>query len=145
MADPEPDDPFELRRFLDAQGSVWNNVVAELSAGDKRSHWMWFVFPQLHGLGTSAMARRYAISGLVEARAYLDHRTLGPRLRACSAQLLEHRARSARDILGSPDDVKLRSSMTLFERAAPGVAVFADVLEAFCDGQRDMRTVATLR
>lgn len=138
------DDPFDLRRFVDAQAGVWAAVVAELAAGDKRTHWMWFVFPQLRGLGTSATAVRYAISGLDEARDYLAHPTLGPRLLDSAGRLFAHRGRSARDMLGSPDDLKLRSSMTLFEGAAPDARVFADVLGTFYGGQRDARTLSML-
>jgi len=133
-----------LDRFLDAQALHIEQACAELSAGRKTSHWMWFVFPQLRGLGTSAMAERYGIAGLDEARAYLVHPILGPRLIDCCRRLLAVEGRSARQILGTPDDLKLRSSMTLFERAAPDEPVFGEVLARYCDGERDGRTLRML-
>lgn len=135
---------FDLDRFVAAQAPVYESVVAELGAGRKRTHWMWFVFPQLAGLGASAMARRYAISGLDEARAYVGHALLGARLIACARLGLGQRGRSALSIMGSPDDLKLLSSMTLFERAAPQEGVFASVIAAFYDGRRDGRTLSLL-
>lgn len=117
-------------------------VLAELRAGRKRTHWMWFVFPQLRGLGSSAMAQHYGIASLDEARAYLAHPVLGPRLRECCALMLQVHGKSALEILGSPDDLKLRSCATLFSRAAPQEAVFRDVLERFYGGEPDPRTVA---
>ncbi|KQR57975.1 DUF1810 domain-containing protein [Acidovorax sp. Leaf160] len=138
--------PFtSLDRFLQAQAPVWPQVQAELHAGRKRTHWMWFVFPQLAGLGHSEMARRYAIASAAEARAYLDHPELGQRLRACCDLLLQQEGRSAHDILGSPDDVKLRSSMTLFSQvAAPEDTVFAAVLHRYFGGQPDPLTLERL-
>lgn len=134
----------DLQRFRDAQEGVYADALAELRAGRKRSHWMWFVFPQVAGLGSSPTARHFAIGSLEEARDYAADEVLGPRLVACARAMLAHPSRSARDILGSPDDVKLRSSMTLFALAAPDEPVFAEVLEAFFDGQRDPRTEAFL-
>jgi uncharacterized protein (DUF1810 family) len=113
-------DPYDLQRFVDAQAGVFETALAELTAGRKRSHWMWFIFPQLRGLGASAMARRYAISDLEEARAYLAHPLLGPRLRASVEAVNQVAARSAHEIFGSPDDLKFRSSMTLFAAAQDG-------------------------
>jgi uncharacterized protein (DUF1810 family) len=135
-------DPHDLQRFVEAQNraGTYGQALAELRAGRKTSHWMWFVFPQLAGLGTSAMARTYAIGSLAEAEAYLDHPTLGPRLRECTRALTAHTDRSARDILGEIDAVKLRSSMTLFARAAPDERIFRQVLDRFYDGARDERT-----
>jgi uncharacterized protein (DUF1810 family) len=136
------DDPHDLRRFLAAQdgGGTYERALAELRAGRKTSHWMWFVFPQLAGLGQSAMSRRYAIGSLEEARAYLAHPVLGPRLRECSQALLSHPDRSAAEILGGIDAVKLRSSMTLFAAADPAEPLFAGVLAQFCAGARDRET-----
>src|SRR6187402_3110421 len=113
------DDRFHLQRFVDAQQPVYTAVLAELRAGRKRSHWMWFVFPQLTGLGHSAMAHHYAIASLDEARSYLSHPVLGARLRECSALVLALDHRSIHEIFGSPDDLKFHSSMTLFDRAEP--------------------------
>ena len=135
-------DPFDLQRFIEAQdaGGTYERALAELRGGRKVSHWMWFVFPQIAGLGRSPMAARYAISGLEEARAYVAHPVLGPRLRACAGALAEQRGRSAVEILGEVDALKLRSSMTLFARAAPGEALFADVLAQYFDGVPDPQT-----
>lgn len=138
-------DPFDLQRFVEAQAPVYDRALAELQAGQKQSHWMWFVFPQIAGLGHSAMAQRYAISGLDEARAYLEHALLGPRLLESAQALLLHTSLSARRILGSPDDLKLRSSMTLFAAAAPDRAIFQQVLDAFFNGEPDPATRSRLR
>src|SRR3954447_21914973 len=108
---------FDLQRFVEAQTAVWRDVVAELEAGAKRSHWMWFVFPQIHGLGTSPMAVRYAVASLAEAQAYATHRVLGPRLREATVLMLHHAGTPPEAILGGIDALKLRSSMTLFHRA----------------------------
>jgi uncharacterized protein (DUF1810 family) len=132
-----------LQRFVDAQDQVWDDVLAELRAGRKRTHWMWFVFPQVDGLGTSSTARRYAITGLDEARAYLDHPVLGARLRQACDLLLEHGDRTAHEVLGSPDDLKLRSSITLFAAADPVEPRFPAVLTQWYDGPDD-RTVQLL-
>jgi uncharacterized protein (DUF1810 family) len=136
------DDPYRLQRFVDAQdqASTYDHALQELRAGRKTSHWIWFVFPQIAGLGNSAMARSYAIGSPVEARAYLDHPVLGPRLLESARALLGHGGASAREILGEVDAVKLRSSMTLFARAAPGEPLFQSVLERFFDGVADPET-----
>jgi len=146
----------ELQRFVEAQdsGGTYERALAELRAGRKTSHWMWFVFPQIAGLGQSEMSRRYAIDSLEEARAYLDHPVLGPRLIECSHALLDHEGISAREILGEIDATKLRSSMTLFDRAVDsakpqeignipvsrGLDVFRNVLERYFDGEHDPPT-----
>jgi uncharacterized protein (DUF1810 family) len=132
-----------LQRFVSAQDGVYERALAELTAGDKRSHWMWFVFPQLAGLGSSPTAQRYAIASLAEAQAYLDHPVLGPRLAESARALLAVEGRSAQQILGYPDDLKLRSSMTLFARAADDPGVFHAVLDRYYDGP-DPRTVELL-
>lgn len=138
MTAPPPD----LQRFLDAQdaGGTYQRALAELSAGRKSSHWMWFVFPQLAGLGQSEMSRRYAIASLAEARAYAEHPVLGERLRDCCQALLRHRERDAAGILGGIDAVKLRSSMTLFAAAVPGEPLFGGVLDGFYEGEPDSET-----
>jgi uncharacterized protein (DUF1810 family) len=138
------DDPYDLQRFVAAQNRVYDSVRAELSRGRKQSHWMWFIFPQIAGLGHSAMAQRYAISSLQEAEAYLKHPILGPRLRECTRLVAVVEGRSAHEILGSPDDMKFRSCLTLFSRAAPGDAVFRDALEKYFDGEEDPMTLAKL-
>ena len=135
-------DPEPLQRFVEAQdeGGTYDRALGELRAGRKRSHWMWFVFPQVEGLGRSPTAQVYAIDSLAEARAYLAHPLLGPRLRECARALLDLDGGSAEEILGPIDAVKLRSSMTLFARADPGEPLFADVLERYYDGERDGAT-----
>ena len=138
-------DPYDLARFVTAQHGVLDRVRAELRAGRKRSHWMWFVFPQVAGLGSSPVAQHYAISGLDEARAYLAHPVLGPRLRECAALAAAVPDRSAAEVFGFPDDLKLRSSMTLFDRAAPDPPVFAAVLDRYYGGEPDPRTLDRLR
>ena len=138
-------DPHDLQRFVDAQTPVYERALEELRAGHKQSHWMWFVFPQIAGLGHSAMAQRYAISGVDEARAYLEHPLLGPRLHACAQAMLLHRDRSVRQILGSPDDLKLRSSMTLFAAVAPEQPLFQQVLDTFFEGEADPQTLSRLQ
>ena len=136
------DDPHGLERFVAAQAPVIEAVRDELRAGRKRSHWMWFVFPQLKGLGASSMAQHYGIASLEEARAYLAHPVLGPRLRECCALMLAVPAKGAHEILGSPDDLKFRSCLTLFSLAAPEEAVFRQALQRFYEGEPDPRTVA---
>lgn len=137
-------DPFDLQRFLDAQSRVYHTVLDELRDGRKRSHWIWFVFPQISGLGSSPMAARYAISSLDEARAYLGHDELGPRLRECARLVNRVEGRSITGIFGSPDDLKVRSSMTLFARATPDNGDFVAVLEKYYGGEEDSLTVARL-
>lgn len=136
------DDPFDVRRFVDAQnaGGAHDGAVAELLRGRKTSHWMWFVFPQIAGLGDSAMSRRYAVSGLEEARAYLRHPLLGPRLLGISNILASTRGAGAERIFGGIDAQKLRSSMTLFHRADPAEPVFGTVLDLFFGGRPDPLT-----
>jgi len=135
-------DPHRLQRFFDAQGEggTYEHALAELRAGRKRTHWMWFVFPQLAELGRSPTAKRYGIGSLAEARAYLDHPVLGPRLRECARALLGLEDRGAPEILGAVDALKLRSSMTLFARAAPEEPLFAEVLQRFYGGEPDPAT-----
>ena len=133
-----------LDRFVRAQDGVYERVLAELRAGEKRSHWMWFVFPQIAGLGSSPTAREYAISSLDEAKAYLAHPVLGPRLIEC-AELVRATAAPPSEVFGFPDDLKLRSSMTLFARAAPEVAVFGEVIDRHYGGEYDERTDNLLR
>jgi uncharacterized protein (DUF1810 family) len=139
-------DTFDLDRFVAAQQPIYEQALAELVAGRKRSHWMWFVFPQLAGLGRSGTARRYAITGLDEARAYLAHALLGARLRECTRAVNAHVGRTALEIFGRPDDLKFCSSMTLFERAAGEAKAdeFALALERFYAGQRDAATLRLL-
>jgi uncharacterized protein (DUF1810 family) len=137
-------DPFDLQRFVDAQDRVYGAVVSELRTGRKRSHWIWFVFPQLRGLGHSATAMRYGISSLEEARAYLAHEVLGSRLRECARLLTRIEGFSADDIFGWPDNLKVRSSMTLFARATDDNAEFRGVLDRFYDGEEDALTVDQL-
>lgn len=137
-------DPFDLKRFVDAQEPVYGDVVEELRAGRKRSHWMWFVFPQLRGLGGSAMAARFGIASLDEAGAYLRHELLGPRLRECARLVTAVQGRSIGQIFGSPDDLKLCSSMTLFARATDDNQDFVAVLDKYYDGQQDRLTLQRL-
>jgi uncharacterized protein (DUF1810 family) len=138
------DDPYELQRFVDAQRPVYAEVKAELARGAKASHWMWFVFPQLRGLGRSARAQHFGIAGLGEAQAYWQHPVLGPRLKECTELALAVDGRSAREIFGWPDDLKLCSSMTLFSRAAPEEPAFAAALRKYFAGTEDAQTIALL-
>ena len=134
-------DSFALERFVTAQTPVFSTALAELKAGRKRSHWMWFIFPQLRGLGHSATAQFYGIGSLGEARAYLDHALLGPRLALCTETVLGGRATSLREVFGSPDDLKFRSSMTLFAIAsADEKSLFRQALDRWCEGQSDEQT-----
>ncbi|HEY6376428.1 MAG TPA: DUF1810 domain-containing protein [Edaphobacter sp.] len=134
-------DHFELQRFVDAQQPVYEQVCAELRAGRKRSHWMWFVFPQIRGLGASPMAMRFAISGLEEARAYLEHSVLGARLRECAAIVVGVEGKTVQEIFGYPDDLKFHSSMTLFAKAAEETGVFGEALEKYFGGEMDRGTL----
>ena len=138
------DDGYDLARFVSAQDGVHERALGELRRGRKESHWMWFVFPQIAGLGSSAAAQLYAIGSLDEARPYLDHPVLGRRLRTCTAAVNRHAGRSARAIFGSPDDVKFRSSMTLFAAADPGEAAFTTALAVFFEGVADPLTLDRL-
>jgi uncharacterized protein (DUF1810 family) len=135
---------YQLERFVAAQEGVYQQAVNELSAGRKRSHWMWFIFPQLAGLGSSAMAQHYAISGLAEARAYLAHPVLGARLRECSALVLAVQGATVHGIFGSPDNMKFHSSMTLFAQAAPDYALFRACLDKYFGGVPDQATLDLL-
>jgi uncharacterized protein (DUF1810 family) len=136
------DDPFNLSRFVEAQdrGDCYTRVVEELGRGRKATHWMWFVFPQVAGLGLSAMAREYAVASLDEARAYLDHPRLGPRLRECAGIVADTKSRTAEQIFGDIDARKLRSSMSLFLRAAPTEERFQQVLDRYFEGAPDPAT-----
>ena len=139
-------DPFDLERFVTAQEKVFETALAELQAGRKRSHWMWFIFPQLRGLGMSETARFYGIASRDEARAYLAHPVLGRRLAECTAAVLGVQGRSLHAILGSPDDMKFRSSMTLFDRASDAPDnVFRQALDRYSAGQADKRTLQLLK
>ena len=135
-------DPFDLARFVEAQAPVYENALAELRAGRKRSHWMWFIFPQIRGLGISPTAQYFALGGLDEARAYLAHPLLGPRLLACTAAVNTHQGSTLSRIFGAPDDLKFRSSMTLFELAAEDPSQFTRALDTLCAGERDEITRA---
>jgi uncharacterized protein (DUF1810 family) len=137
-------DPYDLQRFVDAQEAVYDTVLAQLRAGRKRSHWMWFIFPQLRALGRSPTAQHYGISGLDEGRAYLAHALLGPRLRECSQLVAAVADRSAEEVLGWPDNLKLRSSMTLFMHCSDDAADFVAVLDRYYGGEEDLATVELL-
>jgi uncharacterized protein (DUF1810 family) len=139
-------DPHDLQRFVTAQAGVHESAIAELRAGRKTGHWMWFVFPQIAGLGMSAMSQRYAIASLAEAQAYLEHPVLGPRLAQSARVLIELGGeRSAQDVFGGIDAVKLRSSMTLFARASEDDSVYHAVLDQYFGGETDPQTDARLR
>ena len=138
------DTDHDLQRFVIAQEGVHDTALAELRAGRKRSHWMWFVFPQVAGLGHSEMARRYAIRSADEAAAYLAHPLLGRRLRECTAAVAMHEGQGADEIFGHPDDLKFHSCMTLFADVAPHEALFQDCLDRFFDGQPDAGTMEKL-
>ena len=138
-------DPHDLHRFVEAQEETFAQAVSELEDGRKASHWMWFVFPQLRGLGRSPMATRFGIASLDEARAYLAHPLLGPRLRQCVRLALRIDGRSITEVFGSPDDMKFRSCMTLFDAAAPDETMFAEALRKYFGGTPDARTLELLR
>lgn len=137
-------DPHDLNRFVLAQAGDYDQALAEIRAGRKRSHWMWYIFPQIDGLGVSPMSREYAIQSLAEARAYLDHPVLGPRLIEIAEAALAVDGRSARDIFGSPDDMKLRSCATLFAAVTPPDSVFARLLGKFFEGEPEAKTTGLL-
>ncbi len=137
-------DPFNLQRFLDAQQSTYIHARAELTAGSKQSHWMWFIFPQIAGLGSSPTAQRFAIRSMDEATAFLAHPILGPRLRECTTLALTHPDRSAASIFPYPDDLKFHSSLTLFAAADPDTPLFRQALGTFFSGQRDETTLSLL-
>ena len=140
----DADDPFDLQRFVDAQATVWTDVAAELRAGEKRTHWMWFVFPQVAGLGRSSMAQYYALQDAAQARAYDAHPLLGARLRQCCEWVLASR-RPVADVFPPPDDMKFRSCATLFAVAVPEQAIYQRVIDECCGGERDALTLQQLR
>lgn len=135
---------FKLSRFVEAQEGTYGQALSELERGRKQSHWMWYVFPQIDGLGFSPITKRYSIKSEDEARAYLKHPTLGPRLLECAEAILRVEGKSAREILGSPDDLKLKSSATLFAHVSPPGSVFEQILEKFYGGERDAATLDQL-
>jgi uncharacterized protein (DUF1810 family) len=137
-------DPFDLQRFVDAQKLCFDDVRRELHDGKKRGHWMWFIFPQIKGLGHSAFAQQFAISSLEEAAAYLQHPILGPRLRECTRLVNSVEGRSIEQIFGNPDDLKFRSSMTLFAHATQDNQIFIDALQKYCGGKFDPLTLGRL-
>ena len=137
-------DVYDLDRFISAQEGIYESVLAELQNGEKRSHWMWFIFPQIDGLGFSATTKYYSIKNKEEARHYLNHPVLGPRLLQCTELLLAIEGKSVREIFDFPDDKKLKSSMTLFATVSDPDSVFAHVLEKYFDGERDERTTSLL-
>ena len=138
------DDPYNLQRFIDAQTPVYDRVCAELRAGEKQSHWMWFIFPQIAGLGFSPTSRFFAIQSLDEAKAYLAHPVLGARLRECTKLTLAISGLSALDVFGSPDDMKFRSCMTLFAQASPGDDLFERALRRYFNEEPDPQTLSIL-
>ena len=138
-------DPYHLNRFIDAQELNYRSALAEITAGRKISHWMWYVFPQYDGLGFSATSRHYAIKSPVEAEAYLDHPVLGPRLGECVDALLSVTGKTAHEIFGSPDDLKLKSCMTLFAHISAEGSAFDQVLARYFEGQRDSKTLELVR
>ena len=138
------EDRFDLQRFVEAQQGVYEQALAEITGGRKRSHWMWFIFPQIAGLGSSPMSQRYAINSAGEARAYLEHEVLGPRLIECAAAALALDAANAADVFPYPDDRKLRSSATLFAAVSEPGSVFERLLAKWFGGERDQKTVSAL-
>ncbi len=139
-----PDDPYDLNRFLSAQEGVYGRALSELKDGQKRTHWMWFIFPQIEGLGYSPTARRYSIKSMEEARQYLNHPVLGKRLLECTEAVLALKGGSVSEIFGYPDDLKFKSSMTLFEKITGTGSVFSTALDRYCQGQRDEATLRLL-
>ena len=138
------EDPYNLQRFVEAQDPVYDQVRSELGEGHKRNHWMWFVFPQIEGLGHTSMARKFAISSLDEAKAYLQHATLGTRLIECTQLVINTTGRTIEQIFGYPDDLKFRSAMTLFARAATDNSIFEDALRKYFRGEHDRLTLERL-
>jgi uncharacterized protein (DUF1810 family) len=138
------DDPHDLGRFVQAQEKNYAQVLTELHSGRKQSHWMWYIFPQFDGLGHSSMSQRYSIKGVAEAEAYLRHPTLGPRLVECCTAALQIEGRSAHEIFGSPDDLKLRSCATLFATVSPAGSAFDRLLDKYFNGSRDDKTLRLL-
>jgi uncharacterized protein (DUF1810 family) len=141
---PNPDDPHNLNRFLEAQEGDYDRALGEIRSGRKRSHWMWYVFPQIEGLGFSPMSRRYSIKSRAEAEAYLGSPVLGPRLVECAEAALAVEGRSALDVFGSPDDMKLRSCATLFAQVSPAGSVFRRLLDKYFEGKPDEATLRLL-
>jgi uncharacterized protein (DUF1810 family) len=139
-----PSDLYNLQRFIDAQHPIYGQVRDELRAGHKETHWMWFIFPQIRGLGTSATAQKYAIQSIDEAKAYLDHPLLGFRLRECAQLVIAVNGRSIEDIFGYPDHLKFHSSMTLFSHVFAGDTTFTAALEKYFDGELDRHTLEQL-
>ena len=139
------EDPYDLDRFIEAQKTSYERALAEIRGGDKRSHWMWYIFPQLSGLGFTPTSQKYSIRSLGEAEAYLAHLTLGPRLVECAEAALAAPGSSAHDIFGSPDDWKLRSSATLFALVSPAGSVFQQLLDKYFHGERDQKTLELLK
>jgi len=137
-------DPYDLNRFVRAQEQSYEQALSELERGRKQSHWMWYVFPQFDGLGSSPTSKLYSIKSMAEARAYLEHPVLGPRLAECAEAMLAVDGKSARAILGSPDDMKLKSCATLFAHVSPPGSVFERLLDKFYDGERDAATLRLL-
>ncbi len=138
------EDPYNLNRFVQAQEDDYEQALMEIRSGAKRTHWMWYIFPQLDGLGVSPTAKYYGIKSIEEAKAYLAHPLLGPRLLECAEAVLEVEGRSAREIFGSPDDLKLRSCVTLFASALPPGSVFEHLLKQYYGGERDAKTLQLL-
>lgn len=138
------EDGYDLERFVEAQKDIYASALAEMKAGRKRTHWIWFIFPQVAGLGRSEYSLYYSIKSAPEARAYLEHPVLGPRLQECAQALLALEGKTALEILGSPDDLKLRSSMTLFAGVSGPGSVFSGVLEKYFDGKPDQKTLDLL-
>lgn len=139
------EDPYDLTRFVTAQEDDYEQALAEIKSGEKRTHWMWYIFPQIDGLGSSSMAKRYSIKNIDEAREYLAHPILGPRLLECADAAVRVDGRTANEIFGYPDDLKLCSSATLFAHASPPGSVFERLLEKFYQGRRDAKTLQILR
>ena len=138
-------DPYDLKRFLEAQKNDYQRALSEIRNGHKRSHWMWYIFPQYDGLGFSSTSKRYAIKSVAEAEAYLHHPVLGPRLVQCAEAAVGVEGRSASEVFGSPDDMKLRSCATLFAAVSPAGSVFERLLEKFFQGVRDKKTLRPMR
>jgi len=141
---PDASDPHDLKRFVQAQEDDYERALSEVKSGRKRSHWMWYVFPQIEGLGFSTTSRRYSIKSIGEAKAYLSHPVLGPRLMECAEAVLGVEGRSAYEIFGPPDDMKLRSCATLFACVAPAGSVFERLLDKYFQGERDQKTLRLL-
>ena len=142
--DMNPDNPYDLNRFLIAQEGVYERVLAELKGGQKRTHWMWYIFPQMEGLGYSSTAKRYSIKSIEEAQQYLNHPVLGKRLIECTQTVVALKGGSASEIFGYPDDLKFKSSMTLFEKIAGSGSVFSSALDRYYHGERDAATLRLL-